>query len=85
MGQSSPGGPGIKVVSFHDMHSENGFVCRLSLEEKHNAFMCTRRRFMCTRRRFICMQMNLRLHANELTSRAHEPRSRAHERIVLLL
>ena len=23
------GGPGIKVVSFHDMHSENSFVCRL--------------------------------------------------------
>ena len=25
------------------------------LEEKHNVFMCTRRRFMCTRRRFIYM------------------------------
>ena len=24
------------------------------IEEKHNAFMCTRRRFMCTRRRFMC-------------------------------
>ena len=25
------------------------------LEEKHNVFMCTRRRFMCTRRRLIYM------------------------------
>ena len=29
IGQSSPGDPGIKVVNFHDMHSENSFVCRL--------------------------------------------------------
>ena len=27
--------------------------CNPKLEEKHNAFMCTRRRFMCTRRRFL--------------------------------
>ena len=26
IGQSSPGGPGIKVVSFHDMHSEISFA-----------------------------------------------------------
>ena len=25
--QSSPGGPGIKLVSFHDMYSDNSFVC----------------------------------------------------------
>ena len=31
IGQSSPGGPGIKVVNFHDMHSENSFVCRCLL------------------------------------------------------
>ena len=29
-------------------------ICNI-LEEKHNVFMCTRRRFMCTRRRFIYM------------------------------
>ena len=27
VGQSSPGGPGIKVVGFHDMQSGNSFVC----------------------------------------------------------
>ena len=31
IGQSSPGGPGIKVASSHDMHSENSFVCHLLL------------------------------------------------------
>ena len=41
-------------------------ILQSSLEEKHNAFMCTRRRFMCTRRRFKYMKMNLRLvHMNQ--------------------
>ena len=35
IGQSSQGGPGIKVVSFHDMHSENSYVCCFSFVVGH--------------------------------------------------
>ena len=29
IGQTSPGAPSIKLICFHDMHSENSFVCCL--------------------------------------------------------